>query len=170
MRLRKVCLATFLLLACALLHGCPIFPSYGHPDVLPPVLEQTDEDPNTFRIAVPRVFRKQEDWVKAIRVTDWKEANKGNILVCWEIRATERVSMHGFQVEVGRVPSRFEQVVPEAGARFSPEPGKSYYIAVSLENFPTHEWLTTSFKGGCQEPNWEDWKPLLKNRTNNGKH
>lgn len=119
---------------------------------------------------VLKVFRNKEDWVKAVRVTDWVEAYKGNTVIYWEIRATERVSMHGFQVEVGRVPEGFEQVVPQGGARFTPEQGKLYYIAVSLEEYPRWEWIQSSFEAGRQRPKNEDWKALLKNRTNNGEH
>ena len=146
--LRRICFAALLLLACVLLQGCPIFPSYGHPDVVAPHLEQIDGHPNTYRMFVLSTFRNQEDWVKAVRVTDWREAYKGNTIVYWEIRATERVSMHGFQVKVGNVPEGFEQIVPEGGARFTLEPGKLYYIAVSLENYPRREWIQNSFEGG----------------------
>ena len=145
---RKVCFVALLLLGCALLQGCPIFPMYGHPDQTPPHLEPVDGHPNTFRMFVLKDFRNKEDWVKAVRVTDWREAYNGNLVVCWEIRATERVSMHGFQVEVGHVPEGFAQTVPEGGARFTPEPGKLYYIAVSLENYPGWEWITSSYTGG----------------------
>ena len=158
--LRNVCFAALLLLVCALLQGCPIFPSYGHPDQVAPYLKQTDEHPNTFRMSILRVFRRQEDWVKAVRVTDWVEAYKGNIIVYWEIRAKERVSMHGFQVEVGRVPEGFEQIVPEGGAKFLPEPGKLYYIAVSLKNYPRGEWIQSSFKAGV--PKAQRWNSVRR--------
>ncbi len=148
--LRKVCFAAILVLVCVLLQGCPIFPIYGHPDQIPPYLKPVDGLPNTYRMFVLKVFRNQEDWVKAVRVTDWKEAYKGNIVVYWEIRAKERVSMHGFQVEVGRVPEGFEQIVPEGGAKFTPEPGKLYYIAVSLQNYPRREWIQSGYE--AREP------------------
>ncbi|UCG59226.1 MAG: hypothetical protein JSU70_06885 [Phycisphaerales bacterium] len=93
-------------------------------------------------------FRNQEDWVKAVRVTDRREAYRGNIIVYWEIRAKERVSMHGFQVQVGCVPEGFEQIVPEGKAKFTPEAGKLYYIAVSLQNYPRKQWIQSSFKAG----------------------
>ena len=101
-------------------------------------------------MSILRVFRRQEDWVKAVRVTDWVEAYKGNIIVYWEIRAKERVSMHGFQVEVGRVPEGFEQIVPEGGAIFTPEPGKLYYRAVSLQNLPRWKWIQSFYE--AREP------------------
>ncbi len=167
---QKVCLAALLLLVCALLQGCPIFPSYGHPDAGPPHLEQTDECPDTFQMFVPRIFRKQEDWVKAVRVTDWKEAYKGNILVCWEIRAKEPVSMHGFQVEVGRVPEAFEQIAPDGEVKFTPEPGKLYYIAVSLQIYPRREWIQSGFEAGVlEERNIEVLKARLRNMTRDEK-
>ena len=133
--LRKACLAALLLLVCALLQGCPIFPTYGHPDQIGPFLKQVDGQPNTYRMFVLRVFRNQEDYVKAVRVIDSMEKDRGKIIVYWEIRATERVSMHGFQVELGCVPKGFEQTVPEGGAKFTPEPGKSYDVSVSLEKY-----------------------------------
>ena len=131
LKLGKVCFVALLLLVCVLLYGCPIFSSYGHPDVVPPMLWKIDEYPNTFRMAIPRMFRRQEDWVKAVRVTDLKEAYKGNICVYWEVRAQERVSMHGFEVEVGCVPDGFEQTVPAGGVKFTPEAGKflKYLVA-----------------------------------------
>jgi len=146
--LRKVCFAALLFCICAILQGCPIFPSYGHPDVVPPYLRPVDGHPNTFRMFVLSTFRNQEDYVKAVRVTGWMEAYEGNIVICWEIRATERISMHGFQVEVGRVPDGFKQTIPEGGAKFTPESGKLYYISVSLQNYPGREWITHSFEGG----------------------
>ncbi len=121
---------------------------YGHPDQMPPHLEPVDGQPNTFRMFVLKAFRNKEDWVKAVRVTGLEEPYKGNLTVYWEIRATERVSMHGFEVEVGRVPEGFEQTVPAGAAEFTPESGKLYYIAVSLENIPRREWITISYTGG----------------------
>ncbi|MHC4300413.1 MAG: hypothetical protein ACYS7Y_24325 [Planctomycetota bacterium] len=111
---------------------------------------------------VLKVFRNQEDWIKAVRVT-------GEGIVCWEIRARERVSMHGFEVKVGCVPEGFEQTVPGGQAKFILEEGKLYDIAVLLENYPRGGWRT-SFRAGHQTPSNEDWKALMKDRTNNGKY
>ena len=169
LNLQKAYLAAFLISVGAMLQGCPIFPSYGHPDIAAPQLTQVDGKADTFRMVVPSVFRNQEDYVKAVRVTDWREAYKGNLVVYWEVRAKERVSMHGFEVEVGRVPEGFEQTIPAAGTKFTPELGKLYYISVSLENYPGWEWITSSYTGGQLKSN-EDWRSMLESRTNNGKH
>ena len=133
--LRKVCSAALLLWVCALLEGCPIFPIYGHPDQIGPFLDQVDGHPNTYRMFVLPVFRNQEDYVKAVTVIDSIEKYRGKIVIYWEIRATERVSMHGFQVELGCVPKGFEQTVPEGGAKFTPEAGRLYDVHVSLEKY-----------------------------------
>ena len=148
-----------------MLQGCPIFPIYGHPDQIGPYLRQVDGQPNTYRMFVLKVFRNQEDWVKAVRVTDSSYAyDKGYVSIYWEVRATERVSMHGFQLEVGHVPEGFEQTVPGGGAKFTPELGKFYDIEVSLQNYPRGEWIQSSFEAGRQKLNNEDWKVMLKNR------
>jgi hypothetical protein len=57
---------------------------------------------------------------------------------CWQIRATRPVPAMGFQVQMGRVPEGFTQLVPMNEDQFLPVPGGKYVLAITTTNKKAH--------------------------------
>jgi hypothetical protein len=130
----------FILIGLMLLaHGC------GYHNRVPPRLAKMEGHTNTFRMS-PRQRNADflpKDRICAIRVYDGNDMFRSNRPFYWEVRATEPVPVNGFRLVAGVVPDGFMQVVPPPGQTFIPVTGKSYYIAVNLDEPQRIPWIPT---------------------------
>jgi hypothetical protein len=58
----------------------------------------------------------------------------GNFSTGWQIKAVHPVPATDFQVQIGRVPEGFTQLVPANGNQFVPVPGGKYVLAITTTN------------------------------------
>jgi hypothetical protein len=77
------------------------------------------DTPNTFTIS-------KRDWGSDI---SYVKVFRGKVV--WHIEAVEKVPGKNFQVCVGEVPDRFEQLVPTGQKQFVPVCGEQYTLEIS---------------------------------------
>ena len=112
---KQYCLKKFILVILVaqivFCQGCPIGDRVRFPI-------KVKDAPNTFAIS-------KEDWGGDI---SYVKVFRGKVV--WHIKAVEKVPVKNFQVCVGEIPEKFEQLVPTGQRKFMPVSGEQYILEI----------------------------------------
>jgi len=94
----------------------------------------TREPPYTTTLQFPY---KQDERILGVAVWEELGARYDHSLkfsTRWRINAVQRVPARDFQVEIGKIPEGFVQIVPARGEQFIAKPGSKYVLAIATTN------------------------------------